>query len=243
MQIGLLMVRDRFPGLAHFLDRVSDLNPRRLGVTPSRIYAMLLHTPVEATRKSAPRQLSRPNRDRLEKLIETHDPEEGFLVRDALLFAVAECMRSEAFADCLARGDMETVGRLMRRSHDAERALPRPTPDAVAGMLPCTTDARLRELIADLASEDPERVAKAQIENQPGRYGSSTPRIDALVDAALAAPGVVGAQLSGSGMGGCVMVLVRDHGLGTLAAALRRAAPAAVTQPLAPAAGSGALAT
>ncbi|NLN29198.1 MAG: galactokinase, partial [Firmicutes bacterium] len=66
-------------------------------------------------------------------------------------------------------------------------------------------------LIDDLRSEDPERVAKAQLHLQPGGYACSTPEIDEMVDLSLQVPGVLGAQLSGAGLGGCIMVLVRSE--------------------------------
>ncbi len=42
-------------------------------------------------------------------------------------------------------------------------------------------------------------------------YAISTPELETLVDAAGAAPGVVGARLTGAGWGGCVLVLVRQE--------------------------------
>jgi len=38
----------------------------------------------------------------------------------------------------------------------------------------------------------------------------STPELDSMVDIALGVEGVVGAQLAGAGLGGCIMVLCRD---------------------------------
>jgi galactokinase len=45
---------------------------------------------------------------------------------------------------------------------------------------------------------------------QAGSYRCSTKALDFLVDAALQA-GALGAQLSGAGLGGCVMALVRRN--------------------------------
>ena len=71
------------------------------------------------------------------------------------------------------------------------------------------SDEALRALAADLQSEQPERVLRAQLYNQPGGYACSVPEIDHMVDVAMTVEGTLGAQLSGAGLGGCMMVLVR----------------------------------
>jgi N-acetylgalactosamine kinase len=55
------------------------------------------------------------------------------------------------------------------------------------------------------------RVYSAQIENQPGGYACSTPEIDFIVDTVNKIDGVLGSQLSGAGLGGCVMILAKDE--------------------------------
>ncbi len=90
------------------------------------------------------------------------------------------------------------------------------------------------------------RVARAQIERQAGGYACSVPEIDFIVDTALRVDGVVGAQISGAGLGGCVMILVREDAVDRLAARLRDAyyAPRGLAPDLtvcAPVKGSGVL--
>src|SRR5207244_1371112 len=53
-----------------------------------------------------------------------------------------------------------------------------------------------------------------------GHYGCSIPEIDAMVDVALSVEGVFGAQISGAGLGGCIMVLAREEACGALSQAL-----------------------
>ena len=57
-------------------------------------------------------------------------------------------------------------------------------------------------LIRDSVSPDPARRDRARLWMQPGSYACSTPKIDRIVDLAGAQQGVVGAQLSGAGLGG-----------------------------------------
>ena len=45
----------------------------------------------------------------------------------------------------------------------------------------------------------------------PGNYDCSTENIDQMVDIANAIPGVIGAQLAGAGMGGNIVVLVKEN--------------------------------
>jgi galactokinase len=65
-------------------------------------------------------------------------------------------------------------------------------------------------------------AAGAALWQQPGAYGCSTAEIDHLVDAALACPDVLGAQLAGAGLGGCIMVLARRDATEEVMRALTR---------------------
>ena len=128
---------------------------------------------------------------------------------------------------------------MMTLSHDGDRV----ARDGAPWQSP-SDDATLAALIADLRSRDPARVAAAAIARQPGAYACSTPEIDALVDDCLRQPGVLGAQLSGAGLGGCILVLVeRDataaliHHLDTAYYAARGLEPGA--RVAVPTAGSG----
>jgi galactokinase len=69
------------------------------------------------------------------------------------------------------------------------------------------------DLVEDLESGDPERVVRAQLQWQPGSYRCSLPEIDRMVDVSLRTEGVVGAQLAGAGLGGCMMVLAQEDAL------------------------------
>ena len=83
-------------------------------------------------------------------------------------------------------------------------------------------DAYLKRLIEDIRSEDIERVAAAQIYNQPGGYGCSTRTIDELVDHIISLDGVVGAELSGAGLGGCIIILVKRSATEALLSDLKK---------------------
>jgi galactokinase len=109
-----------------------------------------------------------------------------------------------------------------------------------------TSTGYLLDRIEDLESEDPARVTRAQLEWQPGSYHCSVPEIDAMVDVALGTEGVMGAQLAGAGLGGCMMVLAQRDALPGLEARLEETYYAPRGKPPAimvctPIAGSGVL--
>jgi N-acetylgalactosamine kinase len=205
--LALLLIRDRFPQYAHLLDRLRDLNTRRLGVTQKALYAMLLALPERVTPAELPRILSSAHRDRLEEILATHAAPDFYELRSATLFCMAECARSEMFSRLVEQQKFAEIGLLMSRSHEAERVA-----SLVDGrMVPYTwraSDEVLHGWMADLESEDPDRVLRAQVCMQPGRYGCGASETDEMLDVARSVPGVCGAQVSGIGVAGCIMVFL-----------------------------------
>jgi galactokinase len=128
-----------------------------------------------------------------------------------LLYGVAEIQRSRMCVDLLQAGQIDMFGQLMKLSHDGDR-VSRPGSDGryEPAEVDCS-DEYLNRLILDLASEDPNRVLRAQLFMQTGDYACSTPEIDEMVDIACSVPGVAGAQLAGAGLGGCIMILAREE--------------------------------
>jgi len=122
----------------------------------------------------------------------------------------------------LEQNQMGEFGRLMNISHDGDR-VSRPGRDGSYQLLPeeCS-DAYLHGLIEDLKSEDPARVLRAQLYRQPGNYACSTEQIDQMVDIACSVPGVVGAQIAGAGLGGCIMILTKKEAVAHVRKALLR---------------------
>ncbi|MBI4550883.1 MAG: hypothetical protein HY710_01310 [Candidatus Latescibacteria bacterium] len=209
-EIGMLLLRQAFPDLAGRLTHLRDINAEQLGLDEADVYRMVAALPERVTRADLLQRLP-AHRETLERLFNTHrEPLDGYRVRAVCLFGLAECERSRMYADVLTRGEMETVGRLMELSHDGDRVVtfdgngrPRPWGHPV-------TDAYLRSLVADAQSRDPVRTQRARLWQQAGGYGCSCEELDQLVDIAKTVPGVVGAGLTGAGLGGCVLALVQD---------------------------------
>ncbi len=214
-----LILRQRVPFLAA-MTHLRDIDPEALGVSPADIYRALKRLPRQLTRRAAHRLLP-DQRDRLEEIFQTHRAIGPYRLRDVAMYGIAECRRSDMFADLLAAGRLEEVGRLMRLSHDGDRVVDYRSGRAIP-FEPSYTDRQLERLGRDAASEDPARRARAALWAQPGRYACSTPQIDYMVDLVSAQEGVVGAQLAGAGLGGCCMILVRTDALPRVLSALRR---------------------
>jgi galactokinase len=132
-------------------------------------------------------------------------PQGTYRLRARLLYAIAECERSRRCFGLLQDGRMQDLGQLMIVSHNGDRVVAKDgRPNVVS-----VGDPAIEACIRDLNSRDAGRLSAAQLWMQPGGYGCSLPQIDRMVDIALTAPGVLGAQLAGAGFGGCIMVLAR----------------------------------
>ena len=179
------------------------------------------------TRKDFREMLSTQHHELLETNFATHADPQTYHPRGVLLYGIAEILRSRMCVDLLESGEIEAFGRLMKISHDGDRVA-RPRPDGKYETVESDiSDERLGGLIVDLASEDPKRGLNAQLFMQPGAYACSTVEIDEMVDVVSSVPGVVGAQLAGAGLGGCIMILARAESV----AAVRKALTAGYYRP------------
>jgi hypothetical protein len=124
--------------------------------------------------------------------------------------------------DLIERGEIETFGRLMMISHDGDRVSITEDDHSYTQLNDPYTDDYLNKLISDLASENPGKVLQAQLYMQPGGYACSTPEIDRMVDLAMKVPGVVGVQLAGAGLGGCVMILAEKESVEGITLTLKK---------------------
>jgi N-acetylgalactosamine kinase len=224
-KVGFQLIRKLHPSFAPLLHYLRDVNVRTLGLPLSGIYRILLGLPERATRAELEALL--PGED-LRPLWASHrEPGDGlYPIRGVVLFGLAECERARLYADCLRSGRFDEIGRMMKASHDGDRvAVWNAKGDAEPFLAPAS-DAHLLGRIEDLECGDPDRIARAQLAWQPGCYACSLPEIDRMVDVATATEGVVGAQLAGAGLGGCLMVLVRRQAVPALRANLEKAAAA-----------------
>lgn len=218
-RIGFMLIKKQFPQYNLLLKHLRDLNTRNLGIPLSWIYRILLHLPEYATLDELQQMLPDEN---LRKLCTNHHPPADGLypIRGVVLFGLSEFERSRLYADAIKAGNIAEIGRFMNVSHNGDRVTVfdqdwKPSPFRAP-----VSNAHVLGLMEDLESGDPERVIRAQLQWQPGAYACSLPEIDRMVDIAIQTPGVVGAQLAGAGLGGCMMVLARKDSVNKLIAAL-----------------------
>ncbi len=118
------------------------------------------------------------------------------------MYGLSECLRAEKAFNAIENGNYELLGKMMSISHDGDRVVKDGKP-FVADI----SDSYIRNLICNLEKET--NVESSRLENQSGCYACSTPEIDFIVDTANAGPGVLGSEISGAGLGGCVVILVK----------------------------------
>lgn len=211
-EFSFMLLKQNYPQYAHLLQYLRDVNSDNLGVPPSKIYEMLLELPEYLEREHLFERIDHEYHDKVNTILTTHEPEVAYPIRSVLLYGIAECRRSQMFQQYLESGDMNTIGTLMGVSHDGDRVSGHDDKMRATDFDYSAGNEYMIRLINDLKSEHPQRVWRAQLEMQPGGYACSTTDIDYMVDLAIRVPGVVGAQMSGAGLGGCIMVLVEsDH--------------------------------
>ncbi len=157
-----------------------------------QIYKLLNSVPERISRQELLRQLPE-DEALLKRQFATHDePEEDYPVRLVIIYGIAECKRGRMLKEVLEQNRVDIYGRLMNVSHDGDRVL-------------LTT---------------PRFNPSKDLHEQPGDYGCSIPEIDEMVDIAIEA-GAVGAQISGAGMGGSMMALVKEENVKAVIDAMR----------------------
>ena len=222
--LGVALARRQFPQFAPFIRFVRDINPQTLHTSLEQIYELVRSLPPSLTVEEA-RQILRDDPQTSPTLlphIADAASTDEYPVRGVMLFGLAECARARRALDCLKCQDTERLGELMKISHDGERCFLVADDLSAQPVQGDVSDRYLDGLLADLRSDDPLRIERAQLYRQPGVYSCSTREIDALVDIASRTPGVLGAQIAGAGLGGCAMILVETDAVATLSERIHR---------------------
>lgn len=220
-EFSVMLVRNLFPQYAPLIKHLRDINPENLGIMPSKIYEMLLQIPEKIAVTDLFNIFPEKDHSKIKNIMSTHAPPKFYEIRSVLLYGISECRRSKICEKVLSEGDFKRFGKLMEVSHNGDRVAYYKD----SKMFPydwSVTDDYLQSLIMDLKSENPIKVSNAQIEMQPGGYACSKPEIDYMVDLTKNIPGVIGSQLSGAGLGGCIMILAESGAVSQLIDVLNR---------------------
>lgn len=219
-ELAMALFRKFFPREMENVEHLRDI-PDRLGVSLAQFYQMVKRLPQQAGRFLL-RQLLQDRSEWLEQVFSTHREPTTYPLRSVFLFGVAECQRSRMFIDLVRRHDLQTIGRLMSVSHDGDRVVKFDHSAAPQLWRYNCDDASLDRLSQMAASDAPRLREAAQLRWQAGGYACSCWEIDEMVDIAMRVEGVAGAQLSGAGMGGCMMVLAREDAVERVTEALNK---------------------
>ena len=180
-EFAFMYIKKRFPeyDLREFRD-IAAVRPF------STVYRMLKVLPEAATREELLKSLPEFS-SRIKQIFLSHADPGFYDLRGVAMFGVAECMRSAKCLEMLSDGKYAAVGEMMKISHDGDRLVD----DHLS-------DRRLEELAS----------LEFDISRIGGGYNCSTERIDALCDLLNSTPGVLGSQIVGAGLGGCIVALV-----------------------------------
>ena len=210
-EIALMLIKKNFPQFSDELIHLRDVNTENLKVKEDFIYQILKSLPCTITRKEILQELPLEKK-RLNSSFQTHQaPFDGYKVRDVCLFGLSEASRGEIFSHFLKKGDIQKLGRLMYISHDGDRVFKFDDKGEKCFWNNGTPDDYLNKLIRNLESDDFQKREKAKIYMQSGGYRCSTEELDELIDIAEKVKGVMGACLTGAGLGGCILVLIRKE--------------------------------
>ncbi|MBN2092395.1 hypothetical protein JW964_22430 [candidate division KSB1 bacterium] len=207
-EIAYSLLRKHFPDFQNVY-YLRDYNPLNLKINLQEFYRMLQVLPLRMTRTDVYQQLP-DERTRFDRIFSAHkEPEKGYPVRAVCLYGLSECARSELTGSLIKSRNYQELGEIMFISHDGDRVvnnngtlLPEPYRKHFG-------DDYFHKLINDLNSENPETQKRASLAYQAGGYDCSTPELDLLVDVARKTDGVYGAGLTGAGLGGMVLVLLK----------------------------------
>lgn len=180
-EFAFMFIKKLFPEykLNEFRD-IAKIKPH------SDIYKILKAIPETVTRGSV-KALLPEYADSISQIFATHKDPGVYELRGVALYGITECARAEKCFELLNDNDYNSFGKLMNISHDGDRV----SDFAI-------TDEYLQKLIDE----------NVELYMISGNYNCSTEQIDYLVDLLSSIDGVLGSQIIGAGLGGCVIALI-----------------------------------
>lgn len=180
-EFALMLIKRLYPeyGFVEFRD-LAKVRPY------SKIYDILKSIPETMTRGGIKMMLPEYS-DRIKQIFMSHAAPEVYDLRAVSLYGISECVRADRCMQLLREGKYTELGEMMKVSHNGDRL----------------TGFKVTDEMLDKLSKD-----NADVALQYGAYDCSTPEIDYLCDTLNETDGVLGSELVGAGLGGCVVALV-----------------------------------
>ena len=182
--LSLMLLNQTYPN-----EHITDMRSLAAVRPYSKLYDMLRSLPLSASRKQLEEALP-DDLHKLARLFASHADPGAYNLRGVILYGLSEMERSERFMETLKKGAYDLVGKMMKISHNGDRIGD-----------PTISDDQLKRLSAD----------DADLAFQCGAYACSVPQIDELCDLLDSTPGVLGSELVGAGLGGCIVALVKKE--------------------------------
>lgn len=180
-EFALMLLKKNYP---HYeLKEFRDLTKIR---PYSDVYKMIFSLPETITRGGI-KALLPEYKQSLDEIFSNHKDPAVYELRNVALYGISECERAEKFMDVLKNEDYITLGNMMKKSHDGDRL-----------NVKNISDTHLEYLISN----------NTPFETECGSYKCSTPEIDYLCDLLNDTDGVLGSEIVGAGLGGCVIALI-----------------------------------
>ncbi len=200
-EFGVMLFKKHFPEFNDKIVHLRDINPVNLEISEEKLYSMLKKIPLYIEPAELFEKIPEEYHAKVRKIISSHEAPEFYNLRSALVFGITECERSRICSRLLEDGKIEEFAALMNISHNGDRVSVL-NGGEVKDYDYIVTDEKLDSLIEESKKGNPE----AALYKQPGGYGCSIEQIDVLVDRVMKQKGVLGAQISGAGLGGCIMI-------------------------------------
>ena len=180
-EFALMFLKRAYP--KYHLEEFRDISKIR---PYSDIYKILKTLPVKITREEIRKQLPE-FMESIEVIFKNHVDPGIYNLRDVALFGISECVRGDRCMQILNEGNYALLGEMMKISHNGDR---------------CGS--------SEISDEELDKLAikNADIAFQHGAYDCSIPEIDYMCDVLNSEDGVLGSELVGAGLGGCVIALV-----------------------------------
>lgn len=205
-EFGVMLIKKNYPEYSDKIVYLRDINPKTLGVSEKKIYEMVLSLPLYIKPSELYEQISEEYHKKIEKITKSHVAPEFYNLRSTILYGICECERGRICSKLLKSGNIEEFASIMNISHDGDRVAI--TVDGEQKPFDYIyTDERIKELIEKCDNNDD----TSALYLQGGGYGCSIPEIDALVDSVLKEKGVLSSQISGAGLGGCIMIICKKE--------------------------------
>ncbi len=209
--IGRELFKKENPQYAHKISHLRDINTENLNIDESSLFRLIKKMPISMSREEIINTLSA---NITEKYLSTYsDKLDRYPIRNVVIYGFSEIERSRRSINLLQAGDVDEFGRWMNISHNGDRVVKNNNDNKSLPFSPQYLD----EILDKLSNS-----ANNDLIYESGSYSCSVAGIDKMVDIALSVEGVKGAQIAGAGLGGCIMVLVKEDAYDALYRAMEK---------------------